>query len=118
MTARVYRADDPRRTGEHPAREGVVLHSEPLRGDAVLCALIEAHLRAAPDCDTTHHTGCACHEARRDARERELAEAIRSLATTHRVGRWCVDCGATLGTQHVATCPVGRALRVLDGGAT
>ena len=79
MTARVYRAeDDPRRTGE---RDGVALHPEPLRGDAVLCAKIEAHLRAAPDCGTTHHVGCACHEARRDARERELVAEVEYLRT-------------------------------------
>lgn len=84
MTARVYRADDPRRTGERPiAREGVVLHPEPLRGDPELVAAVEAHLRAAmtPECRTTHHTGCACHEARRDARERELVAEVEYLRT-------------------------------------
>lgn len=35
----------------------------------------------APDCGTTHHTGCACHEARRDARERDLVAEVKDLRT-------------------------------------
>lgn len=111
MTARVYRADDDAR-----------------RTDAVPCALIEAHLRAAPDCGTTHHAGCACHEARRDARDRELTEALRASLARWRAARGrytplphCDVCGVRLaadGTEtHDAECAVGRDLRVLGGGA-
>lgn len=32
------------------------------------------------DCPTTHHTGCACHEARRDA---EVADLRAQLAAAH-----------------------------------
>ena len=35
----------------------------------------------APDCRTTHHAGCACYEARRDARERELVAEVERLRT-------------------------------------
>ena len=106
MTARVYRADDDAR-----------------RTDAVLVAVLEAHLRAAPDCGTTHHTGCACHEARRDARERELAEALQALCdcvSMPDVDEVRVECDVCRGGMegHDATCPVGHALRVLGGGAT
>lgn len=86
---------------------------------------------ASPDCDTTHHAGCACHEARRDARERELTGALRALAPwlvifdEHGAAQ-CAHCGAAYGFQrvdpidvpHSASCDIGRALRVLDGGAT
>ena len=36
---------------------------------------------ASPDCGTTHHVGCACHDARRDARERELVAEVEYLRT-------------------------------------
>lgn len=55
--------------------------------------------------------------ARLSARIAELEGVLRAIADTHRVDRWCADCGATWGTQHVGACPVGRGLAVLDGGA-
>ena len=129
MTARVYRAAD-----WHPvsrdAADVIAIGAERVIDDGRrsyevdpamvrdLARTVVALRDGAPDCGTTHHAGCACHEARRDARERELTEAIHSLAITHRVDRWCVDCGVTWGTQHTSACVVGRALRVLDGGAT
>ena len=78
---------------------------------------------ASPDCDTTHRVGCACHEARRDARERELAEALQALCdcvSMPDVDEVRVECDVCRGGMegHDATCPVGHALRVLGGGAT
>lgn len=74
----------------------------------------------APECRTTHHAGCACHEARRDARERELTEALREVCEAMRDDltscAWCEHCGARWH-DHGPRCPVGRALRVLDGSA-
>lgn len=48
--------------------------------------------------------------------ETVLREIAGSLRSHERMGpRWCLHCGVAWGTQHVATCPAGRALRVLDG---
>lgn len=129
MTARVYRAED-----WHPvsrdAADVIAIGAERMIDDGReamdadprtirdLARTVVALRDGAPECRTTHHRGCACHEARRDARERELAEALLALAITHCVDRWCVDCGATWGTRHTGACIIGRALRVLDGGAT
>lgn len=57
------------------------------------------------------------------ARVAALETALRELAESHRSSdrwnpQWCKHCGVTWGTQHIADCPVGRALRVLDRGAT
>lgn len=130
MTARVYRAED-----WHPvsgdAADVIAIGAERVIDDGRevmdadprvirdLARTVVALRDGAPDCGTTHHTGCACH----DARERELTEALQAVcdARRSRIGteqRWCLHCGATWGTQHIADCPVGRALRVLDRGAT
>lgn len=48
--------------------------------------------------------------------ETVLREIAGSLRSHERMDpRWCLHCGVEWGTQHVATCPAGRALRVLDG---
>lgn len=78
--------------------------------------------RDEDDCGTTHHVGCACHEARRDARERELTGALQALCdcvSMPDVDEVRVECDVCLAGMegHDATCPVGHALRVIDGGA-
>ena len=134
VTARVYRADD-----WHPvsrdAADVIAIGAERVIDDGRrsyevdpamvrdLARTVVALRDGAPDCDTTHHTGCACHEARRDARERELAEALQALCdcvSMPDVDEVRVECDVCRGGMegHDATCPVGHALRVLDGGAT
>lgn len=139
MTARVYRAED-----WHPvsrdAADVIAIGAERVIDDGRevmdadprvirdLARTVVALRDGAPECRTTHHAGCACHEARRNARERELAEALRTSLARWRAARGrytplphCDVCGARLaadGTEaHDADCPVGRALRVLDGSA-
>ena len=134
MTARVYRADE-----WHPvsrdAADVTAIGAERVIDDGRrsyevdpamvrdLARTVVALRDGAPDCDTTHHTGCACHEARRDARERELAEALQALCdcvSMPDVDEVRVECDVCRGGMegHDATCPVGHALRVLGGGAT
>lgn len=67
-----------------------------------LARTVVAMRDGVPDCRTTHHTGCACHEARRDARERELADALREALATAPEG----------GAPFVVA--MARAKRVLD----
>ena len=142
MTARVYRAAD-----WHPvsrdAADVIAIGAERVIDDGRrsyevdpamvrdLARTVVALRDGAPDCGTTHHVGCACHEARRDARERELTGALRALAPwlvifdEHGAAQ-CAHCGAAYGFQrvdpidvpHSASCDIGRALRMLDGGAT
>lgn len=55
-----------------------------------------------------------------EARVAVLETALRDLAESHRScevhgPRWCLRCGVTWGTEHVLTCRVGGALRVLEG---
>ena len=140
MTARVYRAAD-----WHPvsrdAADVIALGAERVIDDGRrsyevdpatvrdLARTVVALRDGAPECRTTHHVGCACHEARRDARERELAGALRASLARWRAARGrytpfphCDVCGVRLaadGTEtHEADCAVGRDLRVLGGGAT
>ena len=140
MTARVYRAAD-----WHPvsrdAADVIAIGAERVIDDGRrsyevdpamvrdLARTVVALRDGAPECRTTHHAGCACHEARRDARERELTEALRASLARWRTARGrytplphCDVCGVRLaadGTEtHDAECAVGRDLRVLGGGAT
>ena len=134
MTARVYRAAD-----WHPvsrdAADVIAIGAERVIDDGRrsyevdpatvrdLARTVVALRDGAPDCGTTHHAGCACHEARRDARERELAEALQALCdcvSMPDVDEVRVECDVCRGGMegHDATCPVGHALRVLGGGAT
>ena len=134
VTARVYRADD-----WHPvsrdAADVIAIGAERVIDDGRrsyevdpatvrdLARTVVALRDGAPDCGTTHHVGCACHEARRDARERELAEALQALCdcvSMPDVDEVRVECDVCRGGMegHDATCPVGHALRVLGGGAT
>ena len=140
MTARVYRAAD-----WHPvsrdAADVIAIGAERVIDDGRrsyevdpamvrdLARTVVALRDGAPECRTTHHAGCACHEARRDARERELTEALRASLARWRTARGrytplphCDVCGVRLaadGTEtHDADCAVGRDLRVLGGGAT
>lgn len=134
MTARVYRAAD-----WHPvsrdAADVIAIGAERVIDDGRrsyevdpamvrdLARTVVALRDGAPDCGTTHYAGCACHEARRDARERELAEALQALCdcvSMPDVDEVRVECDVCRGGMegHDATCPVGHALRVLGGGAT
>lgn len=134
VTARVYRAAD-----WHPvsrdAADVIAIGAERVIDDGRrsyevdpamvrdLARTVVALRDGAPDCGTTHHAGCACHEARRDARERELAEALQALCdcvSMPDVDEVRVECDVCRGGMegHDATCPVGHALRVLGGGAT
>ena len=134
MTARVYRAAD-----WHPvsrdAADVTAIGAERVIDDGRrsyevdpamvrdLARTVVALRDGAPECRTTHHAGCACHEARRDARERELAEALQALCdcvSMPDVDEVRVECDVCRGGMegHDATCPVGHALRVLGGGAT
>lgn len=54
------------------------------------------------------------------ARVAELEAALRELALVHRTRSlapaWCTHCGASWhAAEHVATCPVGCAVRALGG---
>ena len=140
MTARVYR-DDEWHPVSRDAADAIAIGAERVIDDGRrsyevdpamvrdLARTVVALRDGAPDCGTTHHAGCACHEARRDARERELTEALRASLARWRTARGrytplphCDVCGVRLaadGTEtHEADCAVGRDLRVLDGGAT
>lgn len=140
MTARVYRGDE-----WHPvsrdAADAIAIGAERVIDDGRevmdadprvirdLARTVVALRDGAPDCGTTHHTGCACHEARRDARIDALESALRASLARWRAARGrytplphCDVCGVRLaadGTEtHDAECAVGRDLRVLGGGAT
>lgn len=89
--------DRPWRTvGAGEAREG---------GDA-MDASERARLRALHEMDA----------ARIAALETALREAYEAHRSCYGRALWCGRCGAEWGTQHIGDCPVGRALRVLDGG--
>jgi len=92
-------------------------------------ALIVGAVNALPalldDADAADARIAKAERKRDEARDRVAAletvlrEIAGSLRSHERMDpRWCLHCGATWGTQHIADCPVGRALRVLDGGAT
>lgn len=134
MTARVYR-DDEWHPVSRDAADAIAIGAERVIDDGRevmdadprvirdLARTVVALRDGAPDCGTTHHAGCACHEARRDARERELAEALQALCdcvSMPDVDEVRVECDVCRGGMegHDATCPVGHALRVLGGGAT
>ena len=136
MTARVYRTDsDEWHPVSRDAADVIALGAERVIDDGRrsyevdpatvrdLARTVVALRDGAPDCGTTHHVGCACHEARRDARERELTGALRALCdclSMPDVDEVRVECDVCLAGMegHDATCPVGHALRVLGGGAT
>lgn len=92
MTARVYR-DDEWHPVSRDAADVIAIGAERVIDDGRevmdadprvirdLARTVVALRDAAPDCDTTHHAGCACHEARRDARERELVAEVKDLRT-------------------------------------
>lgn len=92
MTARVYR-DDEWHPVSRDAADAIAIGAERVIDDGRevmdadprvirdLARTVVALRDGAPDCGTTHHAGCACHEARRDARERELVAEVEYLRT-------------------------------------
>lgn len=94
--------------------------------DEAHAALIVGAVNALPalldDADAADARSAKAERERDEARDRVavletvLREIAGSLRSHERMGpRWCLHCGVAWGTQHVATCPAGRALRVLDG---
>lgn len=92
-------------------------------GPLDLLALARAALPALlDDADAADARIAKAERERDEARDRVavletvLREIAGSLRSHERMDpRWCLHCGVEWGTQHVATCPAGRALRVLDG---
>lgn len=110
-------------------------HGEPLPAEVHVWECDgERHWSACLLGEDTEHvgswrlTGARWHRAEppadidpRDARIAALEGALREVCEARRSRpiaekRWCLHCGVTWGTQHVATCPFGRGLRVLGGG--